>query len=85
MVMNGSHFENALSVGQFEIAYLDYIAHRFAHINDADREKQQRAFYREAETCNYAAQKQRTRIAHHNLRGIVIPNKESENAAQKSA
>ena len=42
-MVNGRHFENTLAVGDLEVTDLDNIAHGLAHINDTEKQQQNRA------------------------------------------
>lgn len=60
-------------MSDLEIAYLNNIAHRFTHINYANRQQQNRAFDCESKPGNNTADEKRAGVAHKNLGGIVIP------------
>ena len=79
------HLEDALAVGQLEVAHLDDVGQRLADVDDAHQNQHQRHIVGKGQRRHRAAQKQRPGVAHEHLGGVVVIHQKAQQTAHQRA
>ena len=82
MMVDGCHFEKALTVGELKITYLQDNRRGLDHVDDTDDKNDEGTFCKKSESCRKSAEKERACVSHEDAGGIPVVNEEAKASAE---